>query len=394
MISGQQNERKEFDIVRSSANTKPQLDLRISTLAEELYLELPVRRKGTSIWGLNGMQQQNVYRGRYFIPNFTSFSGGLYGIYKWHTKQWDLQAGARVDHRQLSTTRLLISGDTIDNRFRFTTHAATFFIQHKPSFVHDLSWSIQLGWASRSPHVNELLSRGIHHGTATFEQGDPSLRIERSLSAQSKITYENHAHTFKMEWNAHLQHIGDFIYLTPRPDSPVLTNAGAFPSMVYQQTDARLLGLDVLLSANPVKKISTELQVSLLRARDKTRSTWLILMPADRIRNSWKYAFKTGKLFKDSYVSMDANHIFKQTRVPEKSTGITDYKNPPEAYTVVHVHAATTISKGRHPISLGMSVRNVFNVAYRDYLNQFRYFSDDLGRNIQIRMSYFISPSK
>jgi iron complex outermembrane receptor protein len=391
LVSGQNNARKEFDVVRSSTNTRPQMDLTISTLAEDLYWESPLNTNSNLLLGANAIQQQNVYQGRYFIPNFTAFAGGIYGLYKWNSTEWDVHAGARFDHRNLSTLRLLVSGDTIDNRFRFFTQAATLFVQYKPTFIHDLSWSVQFGLASRSPHVNELLSNGIHHGTATFEQGDPNLRIERSLSVQTRLLYENHEHTVKMEVNGYGQRIRDFIFMAPQPNSPVLTNAGAFPRMVYQQTDAQLMGLDAILSLQLMKSLSTDMQASILRARDLKRSTWLILMPADRISNNWKYQLADGKRFSASYFSAEVQHVFKQTRVPNAASGITDYKAPPNAYTLFNLHAATTLNAGKHPLTLGLSIRNLFNIAYRDYLNQFRYFIDEPGRNIQLRLTYIFS---
>ncbi len=385
LVSGQQNDRKEFDVVRSASNTKPQMDLTINTLSEEWLWEHTLRKSSTLMLGVNGMQQQNVYTGRYFIPNFTAFSGGVYGLYKWQTQQWDVHAGARMDLRQISTRRLRVNGDTIDNAFRFSTQAATLYVQYKPAFIHDLSWSVQVGMASRSPHVNELLSNGIHHGTATYEQGDPALRIERSIAAQSKMVYENHAHTVRIEVGGYWQQIRDFIYLSPQPDSPVLTNAGAFPKMVYRQTDARLAGVDGVVTVQLTRSLLVDLQGSMLRAMDRTRATWMILMPADRLKNTWKYTFANGKKYSDSYLSLEAQHVFRQTRIPDGKSGIRDYKSPPDAYTLCHVHAATTRNIGGHAVTLGVSVRNLFDTAYRDYLNQFRYFSDELGRNIQIR---------
>ncbi|MFM7710651.1 MAG: TonB-dependent receptor [Ferruginibacter sp.] len=387
LVSGQQNDRKEFDVVRSSSNTKPQMDLTITTMAEDFLWEYPLKKNQTLMLGLNGLQQQNVYSGRYFIPNFTAFSGGIYGLYKWQTKQWEFHAGARMDHRQLATRRLPVNGDTVDNAFRFSTQAATMYIQYKPAFIHDLSWSIQVGWASRSPHVNELLSNGIHHGTATYEQGDPFLRIERSISIQSNLVYENHAHTVRMELGGYWQQIRDFIYLSPQPDSPVLTNAGAFPKMVYRQTDARLAGIDAVVSVHLTRSLTTDWQGSMLRATDRARSTWMILMPADRLKNTWKYSFANGKKFSDTYVSLEAQHVFRQVRIPDISSGIKDYKTPPNAYTLCHAHASTTRKMGAHTVTVGVSVRNLFNTVYRDYLNQFRYFTDELGRNIQIRFT-------
>ena len=391
LVSGQSNARKEFDVVRSSTNTKPQMDLTISTLAQDLFWENPINKTSSMLMGVNAIQQQNTYQGRYFIPNFTAFAGGIYALYKWNSKQWELHAGARIDHRNLSTLRLLVSGDTLDNRFRFSTQAATLYAQYKPEFIHDLSMSFQLGVASRSPHVNELLSNGIHHGTATFEQGDPNLRIERSLSLQTRLLYENHEHTIKMELNGHGQRIRDFIFMAPQPTAPVLTNAGAFPRMVYQQTDAQLMGLDAIFSLQLMKSLSTDVQASLLRARDLKRSTWLILMPADRINNNIKYQFADGKRVSASYVSAEAQHVFKQTRVPNAASGITDYKAPPNAYTLFNLHASTTLKAGNHLLTLGLSVRNMFNTAYQDYLNQFRYFIDEPGRNIQLRLNYIIA---
>ena len=38
------------------------------------------------------------------------------------------------------------------------------------------------------------------------------------------------------------------------------------------------------------------------------------------------------------------------------------------------------------PVSLGASVFNLFNVRYRDYMNRFRYFSDEVGTNVVIRL--------
>lgn len=385
LVSAQQNDRKEFDVVRSSSNTKPQMDLTITTLSEEWLWEQTLRKNSTLMLGLNGMQQQNVYTGRYFIPNFTAFSGGLYSLYKWHTQQWAFHAGARMDVRQLATRRLPVNGDTIDNAFRFSTQAATLYVQYKPAFIHDLSWSVQVGLASRSPHVNELLSNGIHHGTATYEQGDPLLRIERSTSVQSKMVYENHAHTLRMEFSGYWQQIRDFIYLSPQPDSPVLTNAGAFPKMVYRQTDARLTGFDAVFSFQLTRSLLVDFQGSMLRALDRTRSTWMILMPADRIKNTWKYTFANGKKYSDSYLSLETQHVFRQTRIPDAASGLRDYKMPPDAYTLLHVHAATTRKIGGHAVTIGISVRNLFDTGYRDYLNQFRYFTDELGRNIQVR---------
>jgi iron complex outermembrane receptor protein len=41
-------------------------------------------------------------------------------------------------------------------------------------------------------------------------------------------------------------------------------------------------------------------------------------------------------------------------------------------------------------LEVNLSVSNALNAAYRDYLNRFRYYADDQGRNISLRVSYSI----
>jgi iron complex outermembrane recepter protein len=37
-------------------------------------------------------------------------------------------------------------------------------------------------------------------------------------------------------------------------------------------------------------------------------------------------------------------------------------------------------------IDINLSVRNIANTSYRDYLSRYRYFTDDAGRNLVVRV--------
>jgi iron complex outermembrane recepter protein len=41
---------------------------------------------------------------------------------------------------------------------------------------------------------------------------------------------------------------------------------------------------------------------------------------------------------------------------------------------------------GNQPVEISLSGHNLLNTAYRDYLNRFRYFADEMGRNIVLRV--------
>ncbi|MET0299940.1 MAG: hypothetical protein ABW036_09265, partial [Flavitalea sp.] len=83
-------------------------------------------------------------------------------------------------------------------------------------------------------------------------------------------------------------------------------------------------------------------------------------------------------------------NVLRQTRVPDERNGKQDYKEPPPAYNLLNLNAAYTFKLGQHPLTVGAGVRNLFNVAYREYLNSFRYYADEAGRNVQLRLKYIL----
>jgi iron complex outermembrane receptor protein len=109
-------------------------------------------------------------------------------------------------------------------------------------------------------------------------------------------------------------------------------------------------------------------------------------MPADRISNIWTYNFRNGKRLTDAYFSLELQNVFRQKRVPDEKNGKQDYKAPPPGYTLLHADVSASFRLGKLPATVGLSGRNLLNRSYRDYLNNLRYFTDELGRNIGLRL--------
>ncbi len=384
ILAGQLNNRMEYDIVRNSSNTKPQLNLSVNTYTQELNWEHPKKYGFNGVAGIALMQQENRYSGRYFIPNFNANTYGGYFIEKWHRHKWELQAGLRYDYKTINTLRLKFNGDTINHNFRFSTLASSFNAIYRPSTNWHLNTN--LSFASRAPYVNELLSDGIHHGTATYERGNIYLKTEQSANLNTGINYTNDKDNFRVDVLMYVNSIRNFIYRQPIPNSPVLTIAGAFPLIEYRQTDALLYGFDLGVSWSIITPLEWSAKLSVLNARDTKLNDWLILMPANRISNELTYKFNDSKHLLQSYISLEMQNVMQQKHIPDESNGVQDYKAPPEAYTLFHFNAATIVPIGNTKITIGLSVRNLFNTRYRDYLNSMRYFIDETGRNVALRV--------
>ena len=384
LVAGQFNQRKEFDIVRNSSNTQPQLDLSIYTLSEDINWEHSKRNYFNGVVGVSMMQQNNSYGGRYFIPNYFAYTFGGYVIEKWSKHKWELQAGIRYDNKTINTTRLKFNNDTINYDFNFSTLASSFNTIFKASDLWRLNINISL--ANRAPYVNELLSDGIHHGTATYEKGDITLKPEKSANISTGINFQNKQKSFQLDVLLYVNLISNFIYQQPRPNNPVLTIAGAFPLIEYQQTNAQLTGFDISTSVKALPNLNWQTKLSALYARNTSINDWLIFMPANRLSNDVSLSFKNGKNFSDTYLSVEFLNVMQQKNIPDETNGKQDYKAPPAAYNLLNFNAASAISFGKTKITVGLGIRNAFNTVYRDYLNIMRYFTDEMGRNISIRV--------
>ena len=215
---------------------------------------------------------------------------------------------------------------------------------------------------------------------ASDSQIDAALEAERSKAVYIGANYVTER--LNLSLNSFLKSIDNFVYRRPEPGQPVLTIAGAFPLITYRQTNALLYGLDAEGKVKLLDALEWKPEISILYAKDRDSKEWIIGMPPSRVTNSIDYSFKNGKRTNDSYAGLTFEYVSAQKRVPES---IPDYKEAPPAYSLLHFNASTTL-KTRFPLTLGLSIHNLLNETYRDYMNSMRYFSDETGRNITIRI--------
>ena len=385
LLAGQYNQRKEYDVVRNAAARGAQINLSIYTFSEEINWEHPKTSNLQGSIGIVASQQNNSYSGRYLIPNYRSYTYGGYAIEKWAKGKWDIQAGLRYDDKNIHTNRLEAGSQTYTAYdFNFSTLASSLHAGYTPWQQWKVKASASV--ATRAPHVNELLTNGIHHGAGTYVQGNIALQPERSFYLSLNNNYTSTNKAFALDVTLYRNRISNFIYERPEPDEPVLTIRGAFPKIVYQATDALLQGMDLSARLQLHPRITLSPSYALLRAKDQRINDWLIGMPSDRITSELAYTVKDGKRFTNTYFSVELARVYQQTRVPDERTGIKDYKAPPAGYTLLHADVSTSVKLGRFPLTLGLSGRNLLNTVYRDYLNSFRYFTDEMGRNISLRL--------
>lgn len=377
----QSNRREEYDLIRRSNEDQYQLRFDLTTQSMDLFLDHEPIAGFAGRLGVSNTFQQNFYDGRYLIPFFDSYNGGIYLIEKRAINNWELEGGIRYDYKwmkaRLREDVLDSSSPEINPEFNFNQVSGTFGASYKLKNGYRLSSTIAKAW--RPPAINELFSNGVHHGSATFEKGDINLKEESSLNLTAGISKTGEKLT--TEISTYYNRINNYIYLKPSL-TPLLTIRGAFPAFQYVQVDARFTGLDFMASWQFNKVIAATAKYSFVRAYNIASNQHLEFIPADRISGILNFTLPESNFFKTSSIDLTATHIAKQDLVQAPQ----DFAPVPEAYTLLNMDMSSSVPVFGQSWNLSFSIHNILNTRYRDYLNRFRYYADDIGRNFIVRL--------
>lgn len=379
----QRNHREEFDahgngVVGSDAI--PAFDLTLLSQTVDAKYRTAPRSRFFSVFGLSGMTQGNENdQSGYLIPNFRAVTGGLFGRGVWSNNIVTIEAGTRLDHRWFEAFPRS-RGDS--GAFESVTRTYTSMSAIGSAlWQFHRSWSIagNVGTAWRPPNMSELFSYGLHHGTAQFEIGSRDLTEERSMNLDGTVRHASRK--LNIELSSYLNFMDGYIFAFPLPE-PTVTIRGVFPTFQFQQTDARFAGLDGLVEYDISRILSAGISGSIVRAIDRDSNQDLIGVPADRAHVHVGFNLPETGPVREHEVEIGTRLIAKQTRFP---AGV-DYADPPPGYTVVELDYTAQISTGATHVDVSLSIDNLFNTSYRDYLSRYRYFADDIGRTIVLRL--------
>ncbi|TAF65179.1 MAG: TonB-dependent receptor [Cytophagales bacterium] len=374
----QYNKRQEFDIRRAGRSEIPALDMQLFTHSIEAAWKIKNIASGDLQMGVQLQNQQNSNIAgtgvKPLIPNYSTINIGAFALLRQLYSRWQWEAGLRYDYKMAQVLRFNASGEIENAHFLFDNFSASAGLMYVGAQKWTISTHLTTAW--RPPAMNELFSEGLHHGVAAIELGDATLKSEKSY--QWHIDFQMQWGRLSLETNAFLQYIDDFIFLQPL-NEPILSVRGAFPSFAYRATRALLYGADVSANWQINKDFSLQTQMSLLQAKDLKNEKFLPLMPSNRYTAALHYEKKLGKALQ-FHTYYNATWVDKQYLVNETE----DYMPPPEAYWLMEAGAGFTHQK----YTINLTVYNLTNNIYREYMNRFRYYADEMGRNYVLRLYY------
>jgi iron complex outermembrane recepter protein len=305
----------------------------------------------------------------------------MYLIERWKKNDWTVEGGLRYDYRWYNVWNNEGSNQAVvEYQYAYNSLSGTLGANKKVNDKLELNATLSNAW--RAPQANELFSAGLHQEAARVELGNKDLHPERSYGLNLEAKWQATS-KLSTELSLYSQYINNYIYLEPGPD--LLTIRGYFKTFNYKQTNAWLNGADLSAKYLWTDGLETGFKASFLLARNVTAKDWLILMPSDRLSLNTRYTRSLSNTLKDCYAEIGGKYVLQQQRVPENFDDI-DYPRPPAAYFLMNASVGTTLHINKQPFYLSLAVENALNTRYRDYMDAFRYFIDQPGRNIALRL--------
>ncbi|HEY0740428.1 MAG TPA: TonB-dependent receptor [Chryseosolibacter sp.] len=410
LYGGQYNERKEFDIRRSGRSDRPALSMSLFSNVLDVSLDHEKGEHSGSI-GINSTLKFNKNDTDLtgitpLIPNYNQASAGLFVLEKLRRNRWTFEAGGRYDYQYLEVLTFNATKELVKPSFDFNFFSGTVGVAYKIS--QQWRYISNFGISSRPPHVSELYSEGLHHGTGSIEEGlmrpsndvltDQSL-IRKEMSKKWINTLQFGGENLTMDFSVYYNRMDNYVFI--RPYETRLTIRGYFPVFRFDQTDAVLMGSDFGLKWDINNRFTYATKVSYVHATDVKNDDKLIFIPPALFDNSVTLNFPNVDALEGLHLTVSAPYTFQQTRAPravypedipnDTSNKVFDLAPAPEGFVMLNASVGFDIPIGEKELAISLSGENLLNKSYRNYMNRLRYFADDTGRNFIVRLSYNFS---
>lgn len=410
----QWNARKEFDVRRNAE--LPVLDLELETDDLQLEWEHSLTDKISGSVGLQYFFQSNRNNPGTlvtpFIPNYevSRYSAFVLETLNLNKSSWEF--GVRYDFEENTVGGRDNRNVVFQDNFSFSNFSVSIGNIYPLNKQLTFRNNIGLGW--RPPNMAELYSFGQHESQTTFgllryQPSDENI-IEASRVTpfdESDVSPENSIkYTAEIEWrsekdyvsfSAYTNYINSFIF--SRPIGVLGTARGPMPTFIIDQADALFLGSDISYTRYYHKNGKARFGASYIWSRNVERNEALINQPPIHLNARIDHSFYKLGFLDEVDLSLHPTYTFRQFQAPRvisirslvEGTAelsiddpIFDFLAPPSGYFLLNASVGARVND----FYFSVEGRNLLNTNYRDYLNNMRYFADEMGINILFSVTY------
>ncbi|MFP2997811.1 TonB-dependent receptor [Spongiivirga sp. MCCC 1A20706] len=414
LVGGVQfNSRDEFDVRRNA--DRPIIDLDLTTYDYQLEWKHPEWHGLDGLVGLQYFSQNNDNNPGTlttpFIPNYNTKRYSAFAVESIAFGKNTFEAGLRFDFESNDVRGREINQDIFRDNYNFANFTGS--LGYVRQLSENSTFRTNLGTAWRTPNMEELFSFGQHGFKTTFgllrftdtngqlstdevtplDQSD--VDPERGYKFINEFQSTKNGNTHNVTVYSH--YIENYVF--DRPIGVFGTIRGPMPAFIFDQVDALFFGADYSWKKEFTDKISGVYGLSFLWSGNIGDDAPLINQPP--ISTNFELQWDQGKLgpFDLSRWTIRPSYTFKQFQAPRTITPeslvdgsvqlttdseIFDFLDAPEGYFLLDLSWDFQWKS----LNGSISVQNLLNNSYRNYLNEMRYFADESGRNILFTLNY------
>jgi len=385
-ISRQYNRRYEFDAHTALNDSiaglnRAEFRMQLETYNAELFWEHKLHRNINGQMGANVALQRNITGGlRSFLPAFNSSNAGFWLVERFLNEKYEIEGGLRYDFKNTDfEVYIPLRNDVNKEQRTFSGFSGNLGFIYKGFHHSKITYNIGTAW--RAPDANELFANGVHHGTASVEIGNAGMKEEKAWN--QGLSYEGSFAKWDFKIDAYLNFISNYMYLKPQKP-PTLSIRGAFPTFYYTQHDVLFYGSDIKIQYHFTPLMMLTQKANLLRVQNLDSDEFIDRIAPNSIETMLSKNFNRIQYLNEAAINISLTTMFKQHRYNKEN----DYKTSPPTYALLNFSFEFHPTFLKQKLDLNIGANNILNTRYRNYLDNMRYYTDAIGRNIYIQMRY------
>ncbi|MGZ8470100.1 MAG: TonB-dependent receptor, partial [Gemmatirosa sp.] len=366
-VGYEQNLRREF---AGAAATTPDLGLFVRNWTGFAHLHHAPVGAFSGTLGASAMTSRFQNRGsKTLIPGSDSRTAAVYAFEQAEFGRWRTTFGARFDHRTLATGGDASIGVPAQRR-AFPAVTGSAGVLYRLSEPVALVANVARGF--RAPAAPDLWANGFHEGTRAFERGAPDLDVETSLNTEGGIRVNASALT--AELTGFVNRVRNYIYLRP------FGSGALFDSLQVVQGDAQLVGLEGRAAYRPLSFLTLQLSGDWVRGDNVTADVPLTFIPPPRLLYGVRLEREQEwRGLRALYLTASAESNARQSRIDPRDVA-------PPGYTITTLGTGFTHLLPRGPLTVDLTLRNLFDVRYRSFMSRYKGYADAPGRGVVVRV--------
>lgn len=354
----------------SHAELEPDGAIGTTFLNQGMEARLDISQTERGGWkGASGIQFMNrdfnVIGDEAFLPrNFTE-QFGVFTLQQVNSGPWLIEAGLRYEHSSLDSLPEASQPQFFSGRRAFDAWSGALGAAY--DFAPGWKFGLNLSRVERAPSAEELFANGPHHGTESYELGDPALTKERAVSVEAILRGQHDG--LSLDVSAYHSWFANFVY-----DERTGAIVDGLPVYQIRQGDARLWGFEVQGSLELAESGLWTFSVDGLA--DYVHASIDGAGPAPRIP---PLRFMGGLRAKSAKfdAGIEVERVTAQRRTAANETGT-------PGYTMVNLELAWRPSGNDSPISLVLSASNLFDVEARRHASFLKDYAPLADRDIRL----------